>query len=347
MLCSNRRPVPGRHKTSWLTLRYPIFRITGNVTHQVNNCDGNHYFSLQALPLLQLRGKNIELFNAWIGTVLSCTLFFRLMFGISWVILLTSPVSAQTEGSLKLGIFPYVNPAQLVKFHGDFRALLEETLNHKVVMVTAPSFKDFIKRTRDNEYDYIMTAPHLGRLAEVRDGYVPIVHTMHKVQGVYLVRKDSDIKELEDLKGKVLTMVGPRAIITQMAQKQLRALGLQDGVNITFRYTKTHNNAMYAPLRGESDASFTGVLLWQKIGQKNLDEVRVIGKTPETIGFQVMAASRVAEADRLKVQKALLECHRTKAGKNYLNKTGFRSFDIVDEQEKQHLDQYIQIFLRE
>ena len=87
-----------------------------------------------------------------------------------------------------------------------------------------------------------MTAPHLGRLAEKRDGYKRIAHTLHEVQGVYLTSKDSDIHNLEDLKGKLLTMVGRAAIITQMAEHQLRGLGLEDGKNITFRFTRTHNN---------------------------------------------------------------------------------------------------------
>lgn len=258
-----------------------------------------------------------------------------------------SPISAQTESPLKLGIFPYVNPAQLVKFHSDFRGLLEEILERKVVMVTAPSFKEFIERTHNNAYDYIMTAPHLGRVAEVRDGYIPVAHTMHKVQGVYLVREDSGITELADLEGKVVTMVGPSAVITQMAEKQLSQLGLQNGKNINFRYTNTHNNAMYAPIRKESDASITGILLWEKMGQHKLNAVRVIDRTPQTIGFQIMAASRTSEADRLKIQNVLLAYHTTDAGKKYMSKTGFNYFDLVDEQEKRELDQYIKPFMKE
>jgi phosphonate transport system substrate-binding protein len=253
----------------------------------------------------------------------------------------------QSQEPLKLGVFPYVSPGQLVKFHTGLKDLFEDTLGRKVVLVTAPSFKEFVGRTRKSSYDFILTAPHLGRLAEVRDGYRPIAHTMHKVQGVYLVNKSSDLHELRDLEGKVITMVGRTAIITQMAEKQLNELGLYEGKNITFRFTRTHNNAMYAPLRGESDASVTGILLWQKIGLGESDKnIRVIGKTPVSIGFQVMAAKNVPESDLHKVRKALLIFHNTETGKTYMDRTGFGYFDEVEAQEKSALDPFIQIFLK-
>ncbi len=262
---------------------------------------------------------------------------------------LTSHVYANTVDSGKavtFGVFPYVSPGQLVKFHTDLKNVLQETLGRKVVLVTAPSYKEFVKRTKQSNYDYIMTAPHLGRLAEVRDGYTPLVHTMHTVQGVYLAKKSSDINTLKDLEGKVLTTVGRTAIITQMAEQQLNGLGLYDRKNITFRITKTHNNAMYAPLRSESDASITGILLWRKIGQDDRDKVKVIGKTPVAIGFQFMAAKQVNKAESLKLQQALEGLHNTAVGKSYMEKTGFVRFDPVDDKEKKALDPFIQVFLK-
>jgi phosphonate transport system substrate-binding protein len=224
--------------------------------------------------------------------------------------------------------------------------MLEQRLERKVVLVTAPSFKQFVKRTKKSAYHIIMTAPHLGRLAEVRDGYRPIAHTMHEVQGIYLVKKSSDIHRLTDLEGKTITLVGRSAIITQMAEQQLKKLGLVVGKDVTFRFTKTHNNAMYAPLRDESDASVTGILLWRKIGDEDRDKVRVIGKTPVAIGFQVMASSQVSDQDFQLIQKALLDFHKSTRGKEYMEKTGFKYFELVDEQEKKALDPFIQIFLK-
>ena len=247
---------------------------------------------------------------------------------------------------LTLGIFPYVSPVQMVKFHNPLREYIETTLGQPVTLVSAPNFKQFVKRTAQGKYDIIMTAPHLGRLAEVRDGYLPLVHTMHEVQGVYLVHKDSAIRKLTDLRGKTITLVGRAAIITQMVEQQLNELGLKVGQDVEFRITRTHNNAMYAPLRGESEASVTGILLFNKIGTAERDKVRVIGTTPLAPGFMVMAHPRIDAAQRDKLKQALLDFKDTPSGKEYMNITGFKYFDPVTDDEMAFLDPFIKIFLK-
>jgi phosphonate transport system substrate-binding protein len=257
----------------------------------------------------------------------------------------SSVVHAEPDEALVFGIFPYVSPVQMVEFHSPLRAYLEQQLQRPVSLVTAPSFEEFVNRTRQGRYDIILTAPHLGRLAEVRDGYRGMVHTLHEVQGIYLVHKDSAILRLEDLEGKHITLVGRAAIITQMVEHQLRNLGLEDGRNVHFRFTRTHNNAMYAPLRGESEASVTGTLLWQKIGDRDREQMRVIGVTPSVPGFLLMAGSRISEAQRRQLTTAMLAFADTEAGRDYVNITGFNAFDLIKEGEMQALDPYIQYFL--
>ena len=251
----------------------------------------------------------------------------------------------EVERTNSFGIFPYVTPVQMVKFHTPLHRLLEDTLGRQVALVSAPGFLAFVHRTQKQEYDYILTAPHLGRLAEVRDGYRPIARTLHEVQGVYLVRADSAIRTLQDLEGKTLTMVGREAIITQMVEHQLRGIGLVDGENLQINFTRTHNNAMYAPLRGESDASATGILLWRKIGQDDREQVRVIGETPIAPGFILMAADYVPDEEVERVRKAVFSFGATDAGKAYFSATGFGGFAEVLPGEMQSLDPYTTYFL--
>lgn len=248
--------------------------------------------------------------------------------------------------AVSLGVFPYVTPVQLVKFHNPLRARLEEALGRPVSLVTAPSFKEFIKRTQSGVYDYVLTAPHLGRLAEYRDGYTALVKTGHQVKGIYLARKDSAIRELKDIEGKSLMMVGKAAIIGQLVVRQLKEMGLEDGVNMEIRTTATHNNAMYASVRGESDVSVTGILLYEKIGQEERDKVRVIGETPGVPGFIFLASAGQSELDKAKVRTSLLSYGETEAGQQYFGPTGFKALLPVDLAEMESLQPFIQHFLK-
>jgi len=269
--------------------------------------------------------------------------------GILFALLLNTVLShADSKQQYNFGIFPYVSPTQLVKFHSPLRKKMERILGKQVNLVTAPSFKEFIKRTEMQEYDFIMTAPHLGRLAEVRDKYQPMVHTMHKVQGIYLVKKDSPIKSLSDLQGKTITSVGRAAIITQMSMQQLNDMGMQPGKDVIYKLTKNHNSSMYAPLRGESDASVTGVTIWGKI-TKNAElkeKIRIIGKTAIAPGFMIMAKDDMKLNHISKLSNALADFHNTAEGKKYINSVGFVEFKIAEKDVMEKLDPYIKIFLK-
>jgi phosphonate transport system substrate-binding protein len=253
--------------------------------------------------------------------------------------------TAPQSKAVTFGILPYISPVQMVKFHQPLKVFLQETLNRPVTLVTAPSYEEFIKRTQEGQYDYIMTAPNLGRLAEKRDGYHRVVRSVHEIQGIYLVNKASKIQRLQDLEGKTLTLV-KASMIGQMAIRQLKALGLEEGKNITFRYTSTQNNAMYAPLRDEGDASVTGRQLWEDIGDTFRNEVRVIDKTAIVPGFMIMARGNVPEEERNGLRQALLNFPNTDKGAAYCRQTGLKGFALISDREMEMLDSYIQNYLK-
>ena len=66
----------------------------------------------------------------YIPRIISCLCTFITLSGV---------VNAGNE--VNLGVFPYVTPVQLVKFHNPLRQRLQDTLGRPVTLVTAPSFK--------------------------------------------------------------------------------------------------------------------------------------------------------------------------------------------------------------
>lgn len=250
---------------------------------------------------------------------------------------------AQAEAPLVLGVFPYVSPAQLMAFHRPLAQHVSEVVSRPVELVSASNFGAFVEATRRGDYDLVLTAPHLGRLAETRDGYRRVVRSRHEVQGVFLARRDSQIERLEDLEGKVLMMAQRVSIIFQMAEESLRQHGLVDGRNIRVIETRTHNNAMWAPLRGEADASVTGTLLLDKLEHAQKDELRIIGRTPAVPGFMLMANARLPAAQVKRLQADLPGWADTPEGDAYFGTNGLIGFALIDEPEMQSLDPYTKV----
>jgi phosphonate transport system substrate-binding protein len=241
------------------------------------------------------------------------------------------------------GIFPYVTTTQLIRFHKPLVEYFEASLQRPVILITAPDFTTFVNRTREGEYDFIMTAPHLGLLAE-KQGYKRVVMSLHTVQGIYVVRKDSKIMSLDDLQGKVVTMAAREAIIFQTAEHQMKQHGLIDGKNITIDVARTHNNAMFAPLRNEADVAVTGILLWRKLGQANKDQMRELARTPPSPGFLVMANPRIPDSVVDKLRYTLLDFKNTPQGENYFRVTGLKGFKPITDPTMEGLEPYIKIY---
>ena len=254
--------------------------------------------------------------------------------------------TADGKPPLTLGVFPYVTPVQLAAFHTPLKDHLAKSLQRPVTLVTAPDFESFVERTRQGQYDIIITAPHMGRLAETRDGYKRLAQTRHVVQGIFLTRKDSHIQKIEDLRGKTLMVAQQVSIIYQMSERLLRENGLVPGESVTIIETRTHNNAMQAPLRGEADASVTGTLLWRVLGEEQKGQMRVIGTTEEAPGFTLMANPRLSAQDIAKIKNLLLEFHRVPGSEVYFSTTGYEKFDPIDDRIMKKLDPYTRVLMQ-
>lgn len=259
------------------------------------------------------------------------------------LLFLNSTFVFSADSPLTLGIFPYVSRGQLMEFHTPLKLYLETHLRRPVELVTAPDFIEFISRTQKGDFDLILTAPHMGRLAEKRDNYKRLVKTGHEVQGIFLARKDSTIRKLEDLNGKSIMMAQPTSIIYQMSLEHLRKKGLVPGKNITVIGSRTHNNALYAPARRETDASVTGQLLWHGAEPEIRSQLVVIGQTRSVPGFMLMANSRMPSTETLKIQQLLLNFHKTPEGRAYFEATALKGFNKINDMTMKSLDPYTRI----
>jgi len=243
--------------------------------------------------------------------------------------------------ALMFGVLPYVSPGQLVKQHGALKRYLAQTLEQPVILVTAPDFGAFAERTRRGNYDIVFTAPHLGRLANTRDGYRVLARTGHQVRGMFVARRDSAIRRLEDLRGKRLVMAAPRSMLFLMGKETLRRHGLTLGREVVWGKTRTHNNALNAPLRGKSDAALTGIVMWRQLDLRQKKQLRLIGSTPPQPGFIVLAHPRLPQALAVRIRQALLGFRDTPEGKNDFTTRALKGFAPIAADDLIPLDPYV------
>jgi phosphonate transport system substrate-binding protein len=252
--------------------------------------------------------------------------------------------SALAERQITLGVFPYVSASEIVNHHLPLKRYLERKTGFTYSLVTAPDFATFQERVRAGAYDLALMAPHMGRSAQVQNGYLPLARTMHNVQGVFLARKDSGLQSIKDLRGKRVMLAEPLSLIYQMAMQTLQRNGLKPGLDLTLLETKKHNNAMLAPLRNEADGAVTGNLLWEGLDPESRNQMQVIGTTPKRPGFFMMAHPRLSSAERKAITAALMDFEESPEGQSTFIAKNLKGFGPIEEGELKAMDEYTGVF---
>lgn len=281
------------------------------------------------------------------------SLRFRLITGVCTLLLslhLSCGLSAASnEKTLILGVFPYLSANQMVEQLSPLVKRMEEALGEKITMVSAPDFISYVERTAKGEYDLILTAPHMGRLAQKRDGWQLVVQSGQKTATVLLVRKDSGIHNLTDLRGKTMA-VGNRASVTYLlAEEALAQQGLTLGQDVTVVQTATFSNVVQSVFLGEVDVGATPTLLWDTWKYVNAEQHDQLGEIfraqPAAPSFLVMVKPGTSQDIINKLKTSLLSYGDTQEGRDFFRKSQFESFLPLDEATMKAIDPYVHVLL--
>lgn len=260
-------------------------------------------------------------------------------FSISlFLLLLTHNINAQTYS---MGIFPYFDAGRLSALHQPLTKHLSESAKINLHLISAPNFKEFIKRTKEGRYDVVVTAPHLARIAELKHGYTWLGVTSNVSHAVFVVKQSSAITNIKDLKGKSITLPSKKSIVHHLAIDKMKSVGLVPGKNITIKISKSHNNAMVATIKGVSDASAFGRPTWDSYRPKGHENLNMIGTSDNIPGFGVLAKKSLGKDKLTKLQNAFFDFGNTIHGQKYFISTSLKGARKIKESEKAMLDMYI------
>lgn len=251
---------------------------------------------------------------------------------------------ASAADELAFGVYPYLSSSQIVEQFSPLGDHLAQALGRPVSLRSAPDFERFIERTRAEEYDIVFTAPHMGRLAEKRNGYQPLAQTGYAIVVVVLARKDGPIKKLTDLKGHTLATGAKLSMSYQMVDRELEKHGLTIGRDVRFVNTASFSNVLEALVRNEADAGATGTLLWDKTSPDKHQVLHAVWRSQPVPGFLVLAHPRIGGAAIERLKQALLGFGKTPAGKTYFEKTQQLDFRPIDAATLKRIDPYTAVF---
>ena len=211
-----------------------------------------------------MSSSNIHIFRS----ALLLSLFLSLTFSPLTQAVQNNHQASKTQHALILGIFPRRNATMTIRFFTPLANYLSKQLGREVRLETAKDFQSFWKKVLLKRYDIV----HFNQYHYIKSHdlklYTAILQNEEfgkkTISGAIMVRKDSGINSLQDLKNKkIIFGGGKKAMIAYIVPTMLlHRAGLKKG-DYKELFTKNPPNSLLSIYYKQSDAAGTGSLLLQ------------------------------------------------------------------------------------
>lgn len=249
---------------------------------------------------------------------------------------------AQTgAATFTLGVLPNISARVLLTHYQPMREYLQQSLGRAVEVVTANDFRAFAMATREGRYDAVVTAPNLGRVAQVDSRWTPIAQYEPGIPALLVAAATNRDAATTQLRGKALALSNPQSLVALTGLRWLNAQGLQPGRDFQVVRTPNDDSLGAVILNGEAPFAIMSMGEFRAKPEALRQSLRIVTEIATVPGFLVMTNPAMPPADRQKLSEALWAMPSTEAGRRFFGLSGFTNIRRVDEREIASLDAYV------
>jgi len=242
-------------------------------------------------------------------------------------------VQAATAQELTLAVnegVTYQDSGPISERYKALTGLLEKELGHPVHVVAVDHYNDFQAGLESEKYDLVFIHPAQIGLRAVKSGKyfgLATAQGFTDYRARVMVKKDSSVKDINDLRGKKIGVPAMESITTVMFGAYLTELGFRDPT-INFTPTRYQDAVPFMVENGFVEAGVTasGAVAKDWVAKGG----RVIAETKPVPIKQFLASHRLTAEQREKVKSLMLKLADSDAGKSALkgmNMKGFVAWD--------------------
>jgi phosphonate transport system substrate-binding protein len=228
-------------------------------------------------------------------------------------------VSAASPGSETVYSFSVAPQFERRKLFGIWQPIVDELQRRtglRFTLVTSLSVDDYDRDVRAGMYDFIFVNPQLVPLIDKQPGYEPLIRDAVPLHGILVVRKDSPLQRVEDLRGKNLAVPAMSALAASLV---LRAeLDRDFGVKVRPIVAKTHGSVFLHVLNGLADAGGSVQKALSEQDVRIQSNLKVLYRTRDLPSHPVAAHPRVPAKVREQVRQTFLAMSADPAGRALL-----------------------------
>ncbi len=141
--------------------------------------------------------------------------------------------------------------------------------------------------------DFVYLNPYHMVMAKKAQGYQPLIRSNRALSGILVVRKDTNIHQLSDLKGATLAFPAPNAFGASLYMRAL--LKEEEHLDFTPNYVSTHQNVYRHVLYGDALAGGGVAATLEREPAGIRDQLRILYRTPNAAPHPLAAHPRVSK----------------------------------------------------
>lgn len=254
------------------------------------------------------------------------------------------------EKEFIFGVHPLHNPKRLHEIFNPIIQYLSDNIKGiRFKLEASRNYAAFDKKLYARKFHFSLPNPY-QTINAIKHGYTVFgkMADDKNFRGIFLVRKDSAISKVTDLKSKAVSFPAPTALAaTMLPQHYLQTHGLNVSTDIKIRYVGSQESSIMNVMLGNTVAGATWPPPWEALSKeqpKLKEELKVIWKTKSLPNNSLIARDDVSKDIVKQVKFLLLNLHKNKNGRIWLNKMELSQFELATNKTYKPVIEFINIF---
>ncbi|MFT5550391.1 MAG: phosphonate transport system substrate-binding protein [Candidatus Azotimanducaceae bacterium] len=258
-----------------------------------------------------------------------------------------SSTNPDTTVEYIFGVHPLHNPQRLFKVFGPMMQYLSDNIEDVSFRLEASrSYAAYDKKLYAKRFHFSLPNP-FQTINAIDKGYRVFAKMGddENFRGIILVRKDSGITSVTDLKGKAVSYPAPTALAaTMMPQYFLQANGIDVMSELDNRYVGSQESSIMNVFLGHTAAASTWPAPWLELSQSRpelAEQLTVIWETEPLLNNGLVVLPSVPQQTVDQVSALLTNLNQHEQGRAILSNMALSKFELATNQTFQPIREFV------